>query len=467
MASAHAHISCSAGSLLGLHDGFGKAGSGTPDSGKAWRRPMTAVPIENCKRLPPALAVALALLVFSVFINYLDRGNLSIAAPMIKEELGLSASQLGILLSSFFWTYGLFQILSGWLVDRFNVNWVMAGGFFLWSAATSVTGLLHGFVALLVVRTVLGIGESVAYPAYSKILAQHFPDHHRGFSNAVIASGQSCGPAFGMLVGGTLMAHFGWRPFFVGLGLVSLLWLLPWLRWMPRGPGLVPAGQVNWQPGILEVLKQRSAWGSFLGLFCIAYQLYFLIAWLPFYLVRERHFSMYSMARIGGAVFLTQAISSAVCGRVSDRWIAAGATATQVRKPIMAMGLTAGGIFLGASVLAGAGLSVLLLICAGASFGCSLSNTFAITQTLAGPKAAGRWTGLQCAFGNLSGAVAPAVTGLILNRTGHFFWAFALTSGVVFIGALCWLFVVGPLEAVQWGDEEDFPTGGETILKPA
>src|ERR1700722_13895274 len=110
--------------------------------------PMTAIPIENSKKLPRGLAIALALLVVSVFINYLDRGNLSIAAPMIKDELGLSASQLGILLSSFFWTYGLFQILSGWLVDRFNVNWVMAGGFFLWSAATSMTGLLHGFVAL-------------------------------------------------------------------------------------------------------------------------------------------------------------------------------------------------------------------------------------------------------------------------------------------------------------------------------
>ncbi|MGI8771872.1 MAG: MFS transporter [Acidobacteriaceae bacterium] len=186
-----------------------------------------------------------------------------------------------------------------------------------------------------------------------------------------------------------------------------------------------------------------------------------------FYLVRERHFSMYSMARIGGAVFLTQAISSAVCGRVSDRWIAAGATATQVRKPIMAIGLTAGGVFLGASVLAGAGFSILLLICAAAAFGCSLSNIFAITQTLAGPKAAGRWTGLQCGIGNSSGVVAPAVTGFILNRTGHFFWAFALTSGVVFIGALCWLFVVGPIEAVRWGDEEVYPSGGGTILKRA
>ncbi len=120
------------------------------------------------------LRYVLVLLAFSVFINYVDRGNLSIAAPMLKDELGMSASQLGLLLSSFFWTYSLFLVLSGWLVDRVSVSWVMSIGFLLWSAATCATGFLHGFTALLAVRLVLGIGESVAYPAYSKILAKYF-----------------------------------------------------------------------------------------------------------------------------------------------------------------------------------------------------------------------------------------------------------------------------------------------------
>ena len=122
-----------------------------------------------------ALSPVLALLALSVFINYVDRSNLSIAAPMLKDELGMSAYQLGLLLSSFFWTYSLFLILSGWLVDRVSVSWVMAIGFFLWSAATSATGFLHGFTALMVVRLVLGIGESVAYPAYSKDTGKVFP----------------------------------------------------------------------------------------------------------------------------------------------------------------------------------------------------------------------------------------------------------------------------------------------------
>jgi MFS transporter, ACS family, D-galactonate transporter len=414
---------------------------------------MTANPTVDCKRLPRALWFVLALLVFSVFINYVDRGNLSIAAPMLKDELGLSGAQVGILLSSFFWTYGLFQILSGWLVDRFNVNWVMAIGFFLWSAATSVTGLLHGFVALLIVRLILGIGESVAYPSYSKILAQHFPESHRGFANSVIASGLASGPAFGMLLGGMVMARFGWRSFFIGLGLISLLWLLPWFQWMPRGPGLASTGQVVRSPSILEILKQRSAWGSFTGSFCATYLLYFLIAWLPFYLVRERHFSMDSMAEIGGAIFLTQALCAVVCGRLSDRWLAAGSSPTRVRKKIMAAGMLGAGAFLGPSALAGPILCVVLLMLVGASLGMSLSGLWAITQTLAGPRAAGRWTGLQCAFANSSGAVATAVTGFILDRTGHFFWAFGVTAGFCCLGALFWMFLLGPIEPVDWERE--------------
>jgi ACS family D-galactonate transporter-like MFS transporter len=159
----------------------------------------------------------LALLVVSVFINYIDRGNLSIAAPMLKDELHLSASQLGILLSSFFWTYAAFQLISGWLVDRFAVRWVMAAGFFLWSMATAATGLMHGFLLLLIVRLVLGIGESVAYPSYSKILTKYFPEEKRGLANSLIVAGNTCGPGFGMFLGGMLMARYGWRSFFVVL----------------------------------------------------------------------------------------------------------------------------------------------------------------------------------------------------------------------------------------------------------
>src|SRR5207247_3295818 len=128
-----------------------------------------------------AFAPALILLAICFLINYVDRGNLSVAAPLLKTELDLSASQLGILLSVFFWTYTLMQFPMGWLVDHFNVNRILAAGFLLWSLATVATGLVRGFLLLLMMRLILGIGESVAMPSGSKILARCLPEHYRGF----------------------------------------------------------------------------------------------------------------------------------------------------------------------------------------------------------------------------------------------------------------------------------------------
>ena len=127
--------------------------------------------------------------------------------------MSISGAQLGTLLAGFFYTYALLQIPAGWLVDRFDVKWVFGLGFFIWSASTAVTGLLHGFAALLAARIVLGIGESVAFPAYGKIVGTHFPESRRGFANSVVITGLALGPALGMLIGGNVVGSFGWRPF--------------------------------------------------------------------------------------------------------------------------------------------------------------------------------------------------------------------------------------------------------------
>ena len=401
------------------------------------------------KGLSGTLSLVLVLLAISVFINYVDRGNLSIAAPMLKDELGISAAQLGLLLSAFFWTYACLQPLSGWLVDRLNVNWVFAGGFFLWSIATAATGIAHTFAVLFVLRLLLGMGESVAYPSYSKIIALNFPEERRGLANSVISAGLVLGPGFGMLLGGLLMARFGWRPFFIALGLVSLLWLLPWLKWMPKKTEAIRKDNTG-APSLPEFLRSRSAWGTCIGLFSCNYISYFLITWLPFYLVRERHFSMNSMAKIGGIAYLLGACLATLSGWLSDRWIMAGGTPTRVRKTFTGGGTALAGIFLGLAVLGGPGYCVAALILGVIFFGVLSSNVWAITQTLAGPQAAGRWTGFQNFVGNFAGVIAPALTGYVLQRTGHFYWAFAILVAVAFTGAFSWVFLVGPVEQVNW-----------------
>ena len=150
------------------------------------------------RKLGP-FALPLLLLVLSVLINYIDRGNLSIAAPLLKDELGLSASQLGILFSAFFWTYTVMLFVCGCFITALMLIVVLAFGFLLWSLATATTGVVYGFTMFLAMRLLLGIGESVAFPCYCKILAQNLPEQHRGFANGIIIAGMKSEPVVGTL----------------------------------------------------------------------------------------------------------------------------------------------------------------------------------------------------------------------------------------------------------------------------
>jgi ACS family D-galactonate transporter-like MFS transporter len=391
-----------------------------------------------------------ALLVVSVAINYIDRGNLSVAAPLIKDEMGLSPFQLGILLSSFFWTYAVFNLVSGWLVDRLDVNWALAAGFLLWSATTAATGLAGEFRTLLILRMLLGVGESVAYPAYSKIFSARLDEGQRGVANALIDSGTKLGPALGTFAGGMLMDRFGWRPFFIVLGLGSLLWLPIWFKWMPRGIKAVQNSTLK-APSLAEILRHRAIWATFTGHFSGNYLWYFLLTWLPYYLVHERHLSMTEMAKIGTLPILFAAGATISAGWLSYRALAAGATPTKVRKTCTTVGLGGAAIVILVPVITNNFMSMVLLITASIFYGIFASSHWAITQTIAGPLAVGRWSGMQNFAGNLAGVAAPALTGFVVGRTGHFFWAFAAVAVVVLTGAMAYLFGLGPVEPANWG----------------
>ena len=173
------------------------------------------VAMEGAVRPRSALgAGVVSLLALAIFINYVDRGNLATAAPLIKDELKLSGTQLGLLFSAFFWSYVPSQILAGWLSERINAYRTLALGVALWSIATAASGLATGFASLIVLRLLLGVGESAAFPCSSKLLAYHLPEHKLGHANGLIAMGLALGPAFGTFVGGMLMAQYGWRAVF-------------------------------------------------------------------------------------------------------------------------------------------------------------------------------------------------------------------------------------------------------------
>jgi ACS family D-galactonate transporter-like MFS transporter len=400
-----------------------------------------------------AFAPALFLLTVAFLINYVDRGNLSVAAPLLKRELGLSPSQLGLLLGAFFWTYTAMQFFMGWLVDRFDANRILAMGFLLWSFSTATTGLVRGFFLLFSMRLILGVGESVALPAGSKILAWHLPEHHRGFAGGLLMSGLRFGNAIGTLAAGALMVVYGWRPVFIGIGLVSLIWLPAWMKWMPRGhkqsPHLTGTEPVD-SPGFLDILRQRSFWGTTLGHFACNYLFYFMITWLPSYLVDERHLSMRTMTRIAGLYYSVDAFSAILGGWIQDFYIRRHHSPTRVRKAAMVIAFSLGAIGVSGCALADTRSYLPWLLAAGVGCGLSSPGIYAFCQRLAGPQAVGRWYGPQNGFANFAGIIGPALSGFLVEWTGNYLMPFAITSVVCVLGVIAWLVIVGRVEPIGW-----------------
>ena len=395
----------------------------------------------------------LALLVISGILNYVDRTNLSIGATDIQKQLHLSNYQLGLLLSAFFWTYAASQLfyVAGWLADRLNVCLVLAVGFALWTFATTASGLATGFTMFFGLRLILGAGESIAYPSYSRILVTCYPEHRRGFANAAIDAGTKTGPAIGALLGGFLITRLGWRVFFVALGAVSFLWLIPWLAWMPKTEKLKTIPKSKAHLRLRDLLAQPAVWWTSLGLFGSNYFWYFLITWLPPYLERERGFPKATMGVVSSVSYIAIAISSVSAGWLSDFFIARGGTPTRVRKTFAGLGLVFSTVLLPVVIVEDVRLAVALLIVACVSFGLYASNVYAITQTLAGPAAAGQWTSLQNGFANLAGVAAPWFTGWVVQWSGRFYLAFLAATVAVLISAVAFVFGVGRIEPVTFG----------------
>jgi MFS family permease len=395
-------------------------------------------------------AVRVVMLVTAcVFINYIDRGNFATTETLITDELRLSASQLGVLLSAFYYGYVVCMPAMGWLAERYGARRVLAAGLTVWSIATFLTGFAGSFATLLGLRVLLGIGESVTFPCVSKMLAQTVAVSRLGVANGLMSFGYLLGPAVGTLAGGYLMNLYGWRAVFVIFGSLSLLWLWPWRRVVIRPlPG--DAATAAHEPSFAEILRQRALWGAALGHFASNYTYYFIISWLPYYLVKSRGFTLGSMVAIASWAYLLNAVTAFTVGWVADRWIRAGRSATLVYKGLMATGhLSAVACMLGMVMLPAAGsVAALFAFCVLGAV--SYPGVFAIPQIIAGPAAQGRWVGVQNACGNVAGLIAPAITGVLVDKTGLFNVAFGLAAGVNMLGLIGWVFILPRIAPLKW-----------------
>lgn len=377
------------------------------------------------------------LLGVAVFLNYVDRGAVGIAAPLMKSDLGLSATQFGLIVSAFFWVYAPVQLFVGWLVDRYSVYKLMAGGVLLWAVATLAMGFAGGFLSLLVLRIVLGVGETIALPGGSKIIARHVGPENRGIANAAMALGIAIGPAVGTLAGGMILASFGWRMIFIVFGLVTLVWLAPW-QILIRGIERQRAPAERHVP-VRALISKWPLWSMSIAHNASNYVFYFLLAWLPLYLTQSRGLSIATMTWLATLGFAVQGAAALSLGIVSDWWTRGGRSEGAIRRWMMAGGqLVAAAAVLGLAY-ADSRLEIAALLCvAGAATAALSLNIYAVAQMFAGPRATGTWVGIQNAIGNLSGIFGPIVTGVIVDRAGYNM-AFVVTAIVAAGGALWWL----------------------------
>ena len=385
----------------------------------------------------------------AVFLNYVDRGAIAIAAPKMKGELGLSATAFGTAVSAFFWIYAPVQFFVGWLCDRFSVYRMLALGVAIWAASTLLMGFVGGFLSLLVLRVMLGVGESIIFPGSSKVIARHIPPDQRGMANAWCAVGLSLGPAAGTLAGGLILASYGWRAIFIAFGLVTLLWLLPWRNTVRT---LAPAAEDNAAAPVSvgKLLRLWSLWSTGIGHATTNFGFYFLLAFTPLYLVQQRGLSIGEMTLLTTLGYAAQGAASLAVGAWSDRWTQSGRSEGSVRRAMLVGGQLVTGLAMIAIPMADSSLAIgALLVVTGMGTACFPTNLYAVGQMFAGPKAAGTWVGIQNGLGNIpSGIAGPILFGIVIDRSGYDS-AFALAAAVSAFGALWWAFAVPRIAQVK------------------
>ncbi|MEI6485865.1 MAG: MFS transporter [Sphingomonadales bacterium] len=394
---------------------------------------------------------AIILIGAAIALNYIDRGAVSVAAPLIKDEFGLSNERYGVIVSSFYWTYVPALALAGWLADRMSVRLLMALGVATWALATIGMGFVAaGAVSsLLMLRLVMGLGEGVAFPCGSKLIAR-VPEGARGLANISLSGGLALGPLIGTLMGGAIMHLWGWREMFIIFGAVTLVWLVPW--WLARKG--IEEGEGRSEPAaaapLAQVMRQRKFWAITLLHLAGTYPLYFIVGWLPLWLVKARGYSIVDMSLLTSVFYVAQILGGTIGAWAIDRAIRAGGDGSAWRRRMLfgAVATCVGGLLLLPGIQ-GWPLLVTVIALTGFGYGPVPNLLFVMGQTMAGPASAGRWVGVQTSLGNLSGIIGPVLTGVIVDAAGYR-PAFLVTAGVVAVGTIVFGLVVRRVEPVKW-----------------
>ncbi len=431
------------------------------------------------------------LLYCASMINYMDRATLSMALPVISDDLHLGPTAKGVLASAFFWSYAYMQIPIGWAADRFNLKWLYAGMFALWSLACGLAGFATGLWMLVAFRILLGFGESIYLPGGMKIISRLFPPQQRGFPSGFFDFGTRTGLVLDGILIPWLIVTYGWRDMFWIVGFTALLWLMPWIitpsssitgaeplsarqresahstgpiillypvllilspllfAWRAKLPeGFARARDSRAQRPLVEFLDligNRNLLGIVLGFFCFDYFWYVMLTWLPDYLVKGRGMPIKEAGLLAAITFFIFGITEPLGGLIADRLIRRGWNETRTRKGILTVAWVMGLLVIPGGLVSDTKIAVALIFAA-AFVGLGTGNLLAILQCCAPPNKVGIWTGVKNYSGNLGGILAPLIMGILISRTGSYVPGFAVGALILVSGLIPYWFIVGELK---------------------
>ena len=388
-------------------------------------------------------------------VAFIDRVNLSVAAPVLIEEFHTNTAVMGLLLSSFSWTYTVLNMPAGALVDRIGTRIVYAAALTVWAAASFLGAVVNSVGAMFGPRLLLGVGEAPFIPAAVRTVSDWLPRSERGLGSSVFISGVALGSAVGPPILAALVSSYGWRSSFIATGTLSLLVAVAWYAWY-RHPAedrrlsaeerdLIERDQEPYQQEGRApwrvLVKHRDIWAITGGYFCLLYILFTFVSWVPSYLVADRHMTILKSGFATSVPWICAFVVTILAGRVSDIARRRGMSTVNARKLVLVSGMVAALAILGTAFSASATAAIVFLSIS--TSGISLANgaAWAATQdvvrhlNLSG-SAAGFINGLS----NVGGILGPIVTGALAYTTHSFVVPLVVAAGVALAGALAWLF---------------------------
>jgi MFS transporter, ACS family, solute carrier family 17 (sodium-dependent inorganic phosphate cotransporter), other len=374
-------------------------------------------------------------------LSYMDRWNLSVAAPLLMREFGWNETSVGLLQSVFFYGFTASHLPGGWLADRLGGRRVLGTGVLVWSLATGVTPLAGGFAGLAAIRVALGLGEGVNMPSILNLVGRWFPVEERTRATAVVVTGVQTGTLIAMPLSAWIAASFGWRAIFYTYAVFGLAWTALWFRWASESPppaALRPDGVTPAHLPWAYLLRQRPIWALVLTTFVTNWTIWFFHSWLPTYFMRVHGFSLKESGFASALPNLAMIVAGLASGAVADRLIARGMPITRVRKMLLALGF-AGAIAL-LLLLPQVHTRGGALLCLSAALACfALGATTVLVNSLdLAPAHAGVLVGLQGTVGNVAGMISPVLGGAIVARTASWDLNFYVIAALLGAGAVLW-----------------------------